>query len=163
MNNLLEHFRKLNFTPKPTQLGIFENHFQIKIKRNAFPNSKLEFISSTNHELTYQNTQGLYEAAIVLDFEFGTQLFNYSDISDKETLELTEANPELLRRYDSFQIGDETFQDLSPRAVEALIKTSTIVLKPRKDNLHWCYNLIKYFVSSHTEIPSIFEGNQMFT
>lgn len=136
MNSLLEYFKKINFEPKKTSLAFLENHFQIKVKRNTFPNSKLEFESKDRHVLTYQNNQGLYEAAIILDFEFDEYLINYSSIEDQETRELTQANPELLRRYDSFQIGDQTFSELSPQAVEALIKTPTVILKPRPDNMH---------------------------
>ena len=117
-------------------MAIFENHLQIKVKRNTFPNSKLEFLSKDNHVLTYQNNQGLYEAAIVLDFEFNKYLIDYSSLKDKETQDLTDANPELLRRYDSFQIGGETFCELSPQAAEALIKTPVVNLKPCPDNLH---------------------------
>lgn len=135
MNSLLEYFKKISFEPKHYTLAFLENHFQIKVKRNTFPNSKLEFESNDRHVLTYQNNQGLYEAALILDFEFDENLINYTSIKDEETRELTEANPELLRRYDSFQIGDETFYELSPRAVEALIKNPTVILKPRQDNL----------------------------
>lgn len=159
MNSLLEYFKNINFEPKQTYLGIFENHLQLKVKRNTFPNSKLEFLSKEAHVLTYQNNQGLYEAAIVLDFEFNEYLIDYSSIKDKETQDLVDANPELLRRYDYFQIGSERFYELSPQAVEALIKTPLVTLKPRSDNLHWCLNLIKCFMASDTEVPTFFENN----
>lgn len=159
MNSLLEYFKKINFEPKSTSLGFLENHFQIKVKRNTFPNSKLEFESNGRHVLTYQNNQGLYEAAIILEFEFDEYLIDYSSVKDEETEDLTQENPELLRRYDSFQIGGETFHELSPKAIEALIKTPVAILQPRPDNLHWCLNLIRCFMSLDDQLPTFFENN----
>lgn len=159
MADLREYFKNINFEPKQAPLGFLENHFLIEVKRNTFPNSKLEFESKDKHVLTYQNNQGLYEVALVLDFEFDEYLINPSSVKDPEIQELTQENPELLRRYDSFQIGDETFYELSPLAVEALIKTPVITLKPHADNLYWCLNLIRCFLSSDDSLPPLFENN----
>ena len=128
------------------QLSLFDNCSSLKIKRNKFPNSVLEFSSDTCHKLLANNTLGISEILFVLSLEFSDNLISpTAQKLNPELAERLEDYPELHKRYEAAVVSGTKYTKLDLNLVNAVIGNRCVDLIPINENLDWTKIYIKFF------------------
>ena len=145
---LLDLFlKKVNLPKHNNTLCLDEDVLGIKIIRNCFPHSILEFNSSDKHTLKAFSDLGVSEALEIL-----VQEFDWVESSDPD---------DVFNRhhYSSIIIGEKTFFNINEQVFEAFLELREASLIPIPEYEQYARLLVRSFRSDPLLNYDIYEGN----